>query len=77
MAFEPCKNCGTLITCGCQYQLASDGTHCCDDCIQAYELTLYPVNNIVEKVEEQKNIEQNEQSFNELPDGIDDEANDE
>ena len=38
--FENCKNCNGLITCGCEYQLASDGTNCCDACIKDYEAKL-------------------------------------
>lgn len=40
MAFENCTNCGAKIDCSCQYQMASDGTQCCDDCIGAYNMGL-------------------------------------
>ncbi len=35
-----CPNCQTTLSCGCQRQTASDGTMCCDQCIQTYEQKL-------------------------------------
>lgn len=32
-----CKQCGTILSCGCQRLLASDGTEVCDECITSYE----------------------------------------
>jgi hypothetical protein len=32
-----CPNCGAQLSCGCQRRTASDGTMCCDQCIQTYE----------------------------------------
>lgn len=32
-----CLNCGSPITCGCQKRTASDGNHCCSNCITTYE----------------------------------------
>lgn len=32
-----CKNCGTVITCGCQRLVASDGVEVCDECVTLYE----------------------------------------
>jgi hypothetical protein len=32
-----CKNCGNQLSCGCQRRTASDGTECCDTCVNAYE----------------------------------------
>jgi len=35
-----CTNCGATLSCGCQRRTASDGTLCCDQCIQTYEQKL-------------------------------------
>lgn len=35
-----CSNCGTVLSCGCQKRVASDGSLCCDGCIQSYEQKL-------------------------------------
>lgn len=35
-----CPNCNTIITCGCQWVIASDGRKVCDECQDAYEQTL-------------------------------------
>lgn len=32
-----CQNCATVITCGCQKRVASDGRQVCSSCIQQYE----------------------------------------
>lgn len=37
MTPNSCKNCGTILTCGCQRLIASDGTEVCDDCVTKYE----------------------------------------
>ena len=37
---ETCSNCGTVLSCGCQKRVASDGSLGCDQCIQAYEQRL-------------------------------------
>lgn len=87
--FEPCKNCGAEITCGCSYQVATDGKSCCDSCIQAYELTLYKVkeelnNALIEPwgsltagLEQKNNEINNEQPIDELPSGADEASDDE
>ena len=38
-----CKQCGTVLSCGCQKLIASDGTEVCDECISAYEEKLNSV----------------------------------
>jgi hypothetical protein len=38
--YENCKQCNSVISCSCQYQQASDGTQCCDNCIDAYEIAI-------------------------------------
>ena len=38
-----CTNCGATLTCGCQRRTASDGTLCCDQCIQKYEQHLVAI----------------------------------
>lgn len=35
-----CKNCGKTLSCGCKKRVASDGTSCCQDCVQAYNAKL-------------------------------------
>jgi hypothetical protein len=37
---EPCSNCGATLSCGCQKRVATDGSLCCDQCIQDYEQKL-------------------------------------
>ena len=37
-----CSNCGIQLSCGCQRRDASDGKSCCDQCINAYELSIAP-----------------------------------
>jgi hypothetical protein len=37
---EACPNCGATLHCGCQKRVASDGSLCCDGCIQGYEQKL-------------------------------------
>lgn len=37
-----CGNCGVQLSCGCQRRDASDGKSCCDQCINAYELSIAP-----------------------------------
>ena len=37
---ETCHNCGTGLSCGCERITASDGTPCCNHCIQAYEIRI-------------------------------------
>jgi hypothetical protein len=37
---QTCTNCGVGLSCGCQRRTASDGTLCCDQCIQAHEQKL-------------------------------------
>jgi len=39
-ALPSCRNCGTVITCGCQKVTASDGREVCDDCVERYEQSL-------------------------------------
>lgn len=34
---KTCPNCETIITCGCQWALASDGVTVCDECLGDYE----------------------------------------
>jgi hypothetical protein len=34
---KTCTNCSTIITCGCQWVEASDGTRVCDECLVSYE----------------------------------------
>lgn len=41
-----CKNCGNHLSCGCQKRTASDGTECCDTCINIYEAKLIELKNI-------------------------------
>jgi hypothetical protein len=38
-----CTNCGAVLSCGCQRRTASDGTLCCDQCIQKYEQHLVAI----------------------------------
>jgi hypothetical protein len=68
-SYNPCPNCGGNITCSCQYQHATDGKICCDDCISAYNLSLIaPAPPVVEeKIETQEHGEQD----TELSDGTD------
>ena len=40
---ESCPNCGATLHCGCQKRVASDGTLCCDGCIQQYEQHLVSI----------------------------------
>lgn len=35
-----CPNCGTVISCGCQRVVASDGAEVCDECADGYENAL-------------------------------------
>lgn len=37
-----CSNCKSQLSCGCQRRTASDGTSCCDVCINLYEKSLNP-----------------------------------
>jgi hypothetical protein len=34
---EYCDNCRVKLSCGCQRRTASNGTSCCDSCIDKYE----------------------------------------
>ncbi len=36
-----CPNCGSVITCGCQQRVASNGAHVCSSCHAQYEQNLY------------------------------------
>ena len=38
-----CGNCGIQLSCGCQRRDASDGKSCCDQCINAYEISIAPI----------------------------------
>jgi hypothetical protein len=40
---EICPNCGTTLSCGCQKRVATDGSLCCDQCIQKYEQHLVAI----------------------------------
>lgn len=84
MNFEPCKNCGAEITCGCSYQLATDGQSCCDSCIQEYQTALNkklndaliePWGSLTAGLEQKNN--QTDEPINEFPDGIDEASDDE
>lgn len=37
-----CSNCGAQLSCGCQRRTASNGTPCCELCINEYEAKLHP-----------------------------------
>jgi hypothetical protein len=37
---QTCTNCKAVLSCGCQRVTASDGTLCCNNCIQSYEQKL-------------------------------------
>ncbi len=41
---QSCPNCNTIITCGCQWVIASDGQKVCDECQDAYEQKLKETN---------------------------------
>jgi len=47
MAKRVCKNCGKLITCGCQTRTARNGQSCCASCVNDYEKNL--ANNAIKK----------------------------
>jgi hypothetical protein len=36
-----CRNCNSVITCGCQQRVATDGKQVCNNCITSYEQKLY------------------------------------
>jgi hypothetical protein len=40
---DKCYNCRTTLHCGCQRIIASDGTPCCNNCIQGYEQKLIAI----------------------------------
>jgi hypothetical protein len=40
-----CTNCGSVMSCGCQKRVASDGKHCCKNCITTYENNLKLIKN--------------------------------
>lgn len=35
-----CSNCNTHLSCSCQRRVASDGTLCCDNCVEIHERKL-------------------------------------
>jgi hypothetical protein len=76
MAYENCTNCGAKISCGCEYQIADDGTHCCDNCIDNYNLAMNLATAIVETITTKKSKKKNESTI-ELPSGNDESSNDE
>lgn len=65
MAFEPCKNCGHDIGCGCEYRVVH-GIECCDFC---YHLIQEP-----QKINEEIYVEQ---SIDSIPVRDDSQDNDE
>lgn len=63
MAFENCKNCDAKIDCGCQYQVAIDGTSCCDDCVGAYNFMLQSKVNETKKIKKKNDEQSNSKLF--------------
>lgn len=38
-----CRNCNSVITCGCQQRVATDGKQVCSNCVTQYEQQLYQI----------------------------------
>lgn len=35
-----CPNCGSVLSCGCQRRVASDGKQCCSSCVTRYNISI-------------------------------------
>jgi hypothetical protein len=63
MAFNNCTNCDAKISCSCEYQIAQDGTECCDMCVGNYDLAMSLAQAIVETVPTKKQTIDDESEF--------------